>query len=149
MGHLRVGRPTTRETSGVVGSKVAPGLYTCRVVNTGFVPRRESHSRQVGAWVLAWVVCCATILINVASGSAAVRTSGSARQMIVILRDQNSSLTPRSAARNAAVRTEQAPIVRSLRESGAKDISSLSVINALVVRMSPEEARLLAADPTV
>ncbi len=149
MGHLRVGRPTTREISGVVESKVAPGSNICRVVNTGFVPRRESHSRQVGAWVLAWVVCCGTVLVNVASGSAAVRTSGSAKQMIVILRDQNSALAPRSAERKAAVRTEQAPIVRSLLESGATDISSLSVINALVAKMSPGEARLLAANPAV
>ena len=149
MGHLRVGRPTTREISGVLESKVAPGSNICRVVNTGFVPRRESHSRQVGAWVLAWVVCCGTVLVNVASGSAAVRTSGSAKQMIVILRDQNSALAPRSAERKAAVRTEQAPIVRSLLESGATDISSLSVINALVAKMSPGEARLLAANPAV
>jgi hypothetical protein len=69
--------------------------------------------------------------------------------MIVILRNQNRSLAPRSAARNTAVRTEQAPIVKSLLESGATDIFTLSLINALVAKMSPVEARLLAANPAV
>jgi hypothetical protein len=69
--------------------------------------------------------------------------------MIVILRDQNSSLAPRSAARNSAVRTEQAPIVKSLLASGATDIHSLTLMNALVAKMSPAEARVLAADPGV
>ncbi len=69
--------------------------------------------------------------------------------MIVILRDQNLSLAPRSAARDRALRTEQAPILRSLRESGATHISTLSVINAVVAKMSPAEARTLAADSAV
>ncbi len=69
--------------------------------------------------------------------------------MIVMLRNQNSSLSARSAARKAAVRIEQAPIVRSLRASGATHISSLSLINAVVAKMSPAEARLLTANPAV
>ena len=69
--------------------------------------------------------------------------------MIVILREQNIGLAPRSAARNAAVRREQAPILRSLVRSGATDISSLTLMNALVARMSAAEARLLAANPAV
>jgi hypothetical protein len=69
--------------------------------------------------------------------------------MIVMLRDQNSSLSAHSAARSAAVRIEQAPIVKSLRASGATHISSLSLINAVIAKMSPAEARLLAANPTV
>ncbi len=69
--------------------------------------------------------------------------------MIVMLRDQNSSLAARSAARRAAVRIEQAPIIKSLRASGATHISSLSLINAVIAKLSPAEARLLAANPAV
>jgi len=69
--------------------------------------------------------------------------------MIVMLRNQNSSLSAHSAARRAALSTEQAPIIKSLRESGATHISSLSLINAVVAKMSPAEARLLAARPAV
>jgi len=39
--------------------------------------------------------------------------------------------------------------MKSLLKSGATDISSVSLINALVATMSPVEARLLAADPAV
>jgi hypothetical protein len=112
-------------------------------------PNPDESSRRAGTIALAFVVCCGTILINVSAGGAAARVSGPAKQMIIILRDQNTSLAPRSAARQVAIRTEQAPIVSSLLESGATDISSLSLINALVARMSPAEARLLAANPAV
>jgi hypothetical protein len=107
------------------------------------------HFFRVGAPALAFVVCCGPILVAGSSGSAAARVSGPAKQMIVLLRNQNSSLAPRSAARDAAIKTEQAPIVRTLLQSGATDISSLSVINALVATMSSAEARLLATNPAV
>jgi hypothetical protein len=89
------------------------------------------------------------MLVNVSIGSAAARASGPARQMIVILRDQHSSLAPRSTARNRAIRTEEAPIVTSLLASGATDIHSLTLMNAVVAKMSPAEARVLAANPAV
>ncbi len=69
--------------------------------------------------------------------------------MIVVLRDQNRSLTPRSKAYDAAVTTEQAPIVHSLRASGATHVAALSFMNALVARMSRVEARSLGDDPAV
>ncbi len=131
MGHLYVDRPHARTTSSVNR------------------PLRTNHARRAVTAALALVVCGGIVVVNVSTGSAAARSSGPTRKMIVILRDQNSALAPRSAARNAAVRTEQAPIVKSLRESGATDISSLTVMNALVARMSAAEVRLLAADPAV
>ncbi len=121
---------------------------TRHVVRAGFMQMRHSHSRRAGTPALALVVCCGAILVNVSAGGAAARAS-KPMQMIVIFRDQNSSLAPRSAARNVAVRTEQAPIVKSLLESGATDISTLRLINALVATMSPVEARSLAANPAV
>jgi hypothetical protein len=69
--------------------------------------------------------------------------------MIVLLRNQNSSLAPRSRARINAVRSEQMPILKSLRASGATHVSSLSFMNAVVATMTPVEARLLAANPAV
>jgi hypothetical protein len=110
---------------------------------------RKSHSRRVGTAALALIVSCGAFLVNGSAGSAAARTSGPARVMIIMLRDQNSSLPARSAARSAAVRIEQAPIVKSLRASGATHISSLSLLNAVIAKMSPAEARLLAANPAV
>src|SRR5271170_6151300 len=110
---------------------------------------RTSHAHPAGTAALALVVCCGIILVNVSSGSAAARAPGPAREMIVFLRDQNTSLAPGSAARDSAIRTEQAPIVRSLLTSGARDITSLTFMNALVARMSPAEARALAANPAV
>ena len=69
--------------------------------------------------------------------------------MIVLLRDHNSALAPGSVARNDAVRKEQALIVRALRESGVKHVTSLAVMNAVVAKMSAAEARVLAAIPAV
>ncbi|HEY5009571.1 MAG TPA: S8 family serine peptidase, partial [Acidimicrobiales bacterium] len=110
---------------------------------------RTSHARRAATAALALVVCGGIVVVNVSTGSAAARASGPARKMIIILRDQNLGLAPRSAARNAAVSREQAPILKSLVESGATDISSLTVMNALVARMSAAEARRLAANPAV
>jgi hypothetical protein len=69
--------------------------------------------------------------------------------MIVMLRNENSSLAPRSAARSAAIKSEQAPIIRSLRVSGATHISSVGLLNAVVAKMSGAEAAKLAANPAV
>ena len=69
--------------------------------------------------------------------------------MIVILRNQNSSLAPRSPARIAAVKAEQAPFLRSLRKSGATHISSLTLLNAIVATMSRGEATSLRDNPAV
>jgi hypothetical protein len=69
--------------------------------------------------------------------------------MIVIMRAQHGSLASRSTAHLAAVKKEQAPIVKSLLESGATHISALTSIDALVATMSPQEARVLGADPSV
>jgi hypothetical protein len=110
---------------------------------------QKSHSRRIGIAALAVVVSCGAFLVDVSTGSAAARVSGPSKVMIVVLRDQNSSLAARSAARSAAVKAEQAPIVRSLRESGATHISSLSIINAVVAKMTPAEAKLLAGNSAV
>jgi hypothetical protein len=114
----------------------------------GLLHLDRPNARRTATAALAMVVCSGIIVVNVSTGSGATNT-GPTHKMIVILRDQNSSLAPRSAARIAAVRFEQAPLVKSLLESGATDISSLTLMNALVAKMSAAEARVLAANPVV
>ena len=115
----------------------------------GFMKLAESHSRRASTAALALIVSCGAFLINGSAGSAADRSSGPARVMIVLLKDQNSSLPARSVARKLDVRIEQASIIKSLRASGATHISSLSLINAIIAKMSPAEARSLSANPAV
>ncbi len=109
---------------------------------------QKSHSRRIGTAALALIVSCGAFLLDGTTGGAAVRP-GPARVMIVMLKNQNSTLAPRSAARSAAVKAEQAPIIRSLRASGATHISSVGLLNAVVAKMSAAEAAKLAASPAV
>jgi hypothetical protein len=67
--------------------------------------------------------------------------------MIVLLKNQNSGLT--SGSRSQAVRVEQAPVLASLRASGARSIVSLSAPNALIASMSAAEAASLGANSAV
>ncbi|MGB8196359.1 MAG: S8 family serine peptidase [Acidimicrobiales bacterium] len=112
----------------------------------------RGHQRcthRAGVTVVSILVCGAAILVNVPVGGAAARNAGSMTTMIVMLRPYESALAPSAAARAAAITSEQAPIIRSLHESGATDISALSAMNALVAKMSMAEARLLAGEPSV
>jgi hypothetical protein len=109
---------------------------------------QKSHSRRIGTAALALIVSCGAFLLDGTTGGAAVKT-GPSRTMIVLLKNQNSTLAPRSAARRAAVKAEQAPVIRSLRASGATHISSVGLLNAVVAKMSAAEAAKLAANPAV
>ncbi|HEV8064568.1 MAG TPA: hypothetical protein VGP46_07040, partial [Acidimicrobiales bacterium] len=73
--------------------------------------------------------------------------TGPDKTMIVLLKNQNSGLS--NGSRAAAVRTEQAALVASLRSSGARSIISLSAPNALIASMSSAEAASLAANSAV
>jgi hypothetical protein len=108
----------------------------------------KSQSRRIGTTALAVIVSCGAFLADGSSGSAAVRT-GPAREMIVMLRNQNSSVAIHSAARRAAIKTEQASIIRSLRASGATHITSLTLLNAVIAKMTPAEAAKLATNRAV
>ena len=85
--------------------------------------------------------------IGVAAGNAAGSTHMS--KMIVILRNQNHGLSVRSARARSAVRVEQAPIIAQLHSAGARDISSIRIVNAVTASISSAEARSLAANPAV
>ncbi len=115
----------------------------------GFMKLQERLSRRVGIAGLAVIVSCGAFLVDVAPGSAAARASGPSHEMIIMLRNQNSTLAPHSAARSAAIKAEQAPIIRSLRANGATGIKSLSILNAIVAKISSAEAAKLAANAAV
>jgi Subtilase family len=70
-------------------------------------------------------------------------------QYIVILRNQNSKLNARSAARRNAVRTEQAPVLSQMHSLGAKVVGTTTLVNAVVGTMSLANARTLAGNSAV
>ncbi|WP_370375720.1 S8 family serine peptidase [Catenulispora sp. GAS73] len=53
------------------------------------------------------------------------------------------------AADRAAADSAQAPLLRSLKSSGGRNVRSLSVINALSATVSPAEEQVLRSDPNV
>ena len=80
---------------------------------------------------------------------ASARLSGPPRTVIVILRDQNQGVAARAASQLDAVRAEQRPIIAQLRASGARDISSTSVLNTVIAKVSAREEAALEANPAV
>ena len=112
-----------------------------------------------GLWSLRlrpWLVMSATLCLVGAMAfppssvaAAAPTAAGPSQKWIVILHDQNAGLPANSAARLAAVRAAQAPIIAQLRLSGARVVASTYLVNAIVVVMSPREATSLAANPAV
>ncbi|MBV9818870.1 MAG: S8 family serine peptidase [Solirubrobacterales bacterium] len=74
------------------------------------------------------------------------------QHVIVILRSQRRAahVGSRSAAvRVAAIKAEQAPLIRQLRSVRASHIRSFQVVNALAATVSRRERARLAADPDV
>jgi hypothetical protein len=83
------------------------------------------------------------------SSLASARVSGPPEKVILILRDQNSGLAPRSARLAAAVGAEQAPLIAELHSVGARDITSTSVLNTVIATVPTGDARILASNPAV
>jgi hypothetical protein len=85
-----------------------------------------------------------------ASALPSVSTAAAAgNEYIVILRNQNSKLNARSAARRAAVRAEQDPVLSQMHSLGAKVVASTTLVNAVVAKMSLANARTLAGNSAV
>jgi Subtilase family len=111
-------------------------------------------SRRLSRWLVAVTVPAAMAMAAVpASAAAAAAHSGPAggaeHQYVVILRNQNRQLGARSAARRAAVRAEQAPVQAEIRSLGARNVSSTSLVNAVIADMTAGEAQSLAANPGI
>jgi hypothetical protein len=75
--------------------------------------------------------------------------SGPTQTVILVLRNQNTNLAPRSAQRLAAVRSEQAPLVAQLGSMGARKIVSTSALNAVIATVPASGMSALAANPAV
>jgi hypothetical protein len=104
--------------------------------------------------VLSAVPACVAALALPAGVAAATTTSGPSaggaeHQYIVILRNQNSTLGARTAARRAAVSNEQAPVLAKIHSLGAKSIGSVSLVNAVVASMTSTQADSIATNSAV
>jgi hypothetical protein len=85
-----------------------------------------------------------------ASATPSVSTAKAAGgEYVVFLRNQNTKLGARSAARRNAVRSQQAPVAAQIRAHGARVVASTTLVNAVVAKMSLATARTLAANPAV
>jgi hypothetical protein len=75
--------------------------------------------------------------------------SGPTQTVILVLRNQNTNLAPRSAQRLAAVRSEQAPLVAQLGSMGASKVVSTTALNAVIATVPASGMSALAANPAV
>ncbi|HEY2509058.1 MAG TPA: S8 family serine peptidase [Streptosporangiaceae bacterium] len=87
--------------------------------------------------------------IAAAATNASHPASGAQHDYIVILRNQNSTLGVRSAARHTAVQSEQKPVVNQLHSAGGSELGSTSLVNAVVAKTTAASAQSLAANPAV
>ena len=111
----------------------------------------SNRTRKAGA-VLATTVALLVATPTTPPASAAVRAATTPTQrVIVVLRDQHTDLMTRARAarRASAVAADQLPLVRGLKSSGARDLTSLTVVNAVTATVSPAERTRLADDPDV
>ncbi len=81
--------------------------------------------------------------------AASASASGPTQTVILVLRNQNANLAPRSAQRLAAVRSEQAPVVAQLGSMGASKVVSTSALNAVIATVPASGMSALAANPAV
>jgi hypothetical protein len=119
------------------------------------------RSGRFRKWLVMGVVPAATTMAIVPAGAAVAaaqpghpapmlsQAAAAGNEYIVILRNQNDKLGARSAARRDAVRAEQAPLATQIDSLGAKVVSTTTVVNAMVAKMSAATARKLAANPAV
>ncbi len=99
------------------------------------------------------LLAAALALSQLAASSAATAQSQAATQrVIVIFKNQEKGLPPTRGlvgARRHALQSIQAPITRQLSSSGARNVHSYTVLNAVSATVSPSEATQLASNPAV
>jgi hypothetical protein len=112
-------------------------------------------ARKTKRWLVMATVPAAVVMGAIPAGAAlaaaqpASKAGGGMHDYVVILRAQNSQFAPRSAARAAAEKSEQAPLVTRLHSLGAKNLGSISLVNGVVTQTTAANAQILAADPAV
>jgi hypothetical protein len=90
--------------------------------------------------------------LETTSAAAAAAGPGSNSRVIVVFKNQETNLPPTPALvaqRNSAVAGVQAPVTSQMASSGATNIQSYSVVNAVSATVSPSEASQLKANPAV
>ncbi|HEY2651257.1 MAG TPA: S8 family serine peptidase [Solirubrobacteraceae bacterium] len=99
-------------------------------------------------------VLAALIAVVQLAGSAAATAQNQAatQRVIVVLKNQVKNLPPTRGdigARRSAVALTQAPITNQLSSSGARNVHSYDVVNAVSATVSPSEASALKSNPAV
>lgn len=77
------------------------------------------------------------------------KAQGTAKQMIVILKNQDRSLGFGTARRADAIKSSQTPIISALSGVGIHPNKTLSLINAVVAKVAPNQVAALRRDPAV
>ncbi|HEY2551945.1 MAG TPA: protease inhibitor I9 family protein [Streptosporangiaceae bacterium] len=88
-----------------------------------------------------------------AGGSAAASLSTKVTQRVIVVMQNQLSAVPDTAAnaarRSAMARSTQSSVMAQMTQTHARNVKSLSLINAVVATVSPAAARQLAANPDV
>ncbi|MDX3800414.1 S8 family peptidase [Streptomyces sp. AK04-3B] len=111
-------------------------------------------SNRTGGSGAALAITC-VLLLGVGPAPTAVAAARvvatPSQRVIVVMRDQHPNLLSRagSAQRASALDTDQLPLMRALKDSGARSLSRLKTVNAVTATVSPAERARLAADPDV
>jgi hypothetical protein len=105
-------------------------------------------------WFWGFGALAALIGLVQLAGSASATAQGQAatQRVILVLKDQVKNLPPTPAdisARRSAVALTQAPITNQLSASGARNVYSYDVVNAVSATVSPSEASALKSNPAV
>ena len=112
----------------------------------------KAPSLKVSRWLIALALGGASVLaaVTVSSASAGAQSrSATAYKSIIFLHDVNRGLSVRSTAHAVAVRAEQAPVIAYLHANGARVVSSLGAVDAVIADVTPREASALAGDRSV
>jgi hypothetical protein len=87
-----------------------------------------------------------------ASTGAAPSAAGASQPVIVVLTDQHQNLPDTAAMRTArasAVTASQSPVIKALHAAGARNIRSMSVLDAVAATVSVQEQAALRSEPGV
>ena len=110
------------------------------------------------SWVLALTGAAVVIAISLGAATAsnaAARPAamppaqGAMQRVVVLLRNTNVSTHPSSAAHLSAIRTQETPLIRTLRAAGATHITTGKAIPYFSASVSASQQAALAANPAV
>ncbi len=114
--------------------------------------RHATLRRLSAAGVPLAMMLASAIITSAPPASAAPLSRNATDKVIIVLRNQLPGLpdTPTGADRRTiAVVATQRGLLAQLASSNARDVHSMSLINAIAATVSPAEASQLAADPAV